>query len=211
MIDLSRQPSPGSQSTWVGSSFGHVSMADIVRMGRPQSKGSQMPCETSYSPQDAVPPNSAIYQMKPSLATSPSQSETLQDLHSSYLNMTREYGKRSSQHDFDNEGLVNGPKTSSSDVGAMMYSNQSYFQSNRTGLSSNCWSDNILVSGSNAARENFSADHVSSNQASNKQIFINDFEGTSELVDDLCKDESALDSHQQIYESRDGKFYGSEF
>ncbi|XVF60745.1 hypothetical protein PTKIN_Ptkin08bG0072900 [Pterospermum kingtungense] len=199
----------GSQSTWVDTTFGPVSMADIVRMGRPQSKGSQMPSETYYTRLDAVPPNSAIYQRKPSLVTSPSQSGQLQDLHSSNLNMTRECGKRSSQYDFDNEGHVNGPITASSDIGATMYSNQSNFHSNRIGLSSSCWSDNILVSGSSACRGNIRSNHVSSDQASNKQILINNSEGTSEHDDDLCKDANAPDSHQQIYESPEGIGRGS--
>ncbi|XWS41038.1 hypothetical protein CRYUN_Cryun17cG0046700 [Craigia yunnanensis] len=209
MIDSSLQPSPRSQSTWVGATLGHVTMADIVRMGRPQSKGSQMPCETSYSPQDAVPPNSAIYQMKPSLATSPSQFGTHQDLHSSNLNMTCESGKKSSQHDFDNEWPVNDPITASSDIGATMYSNQSYLHSNRANLSSNCWSDNIIASESNAVWENLSSDHVSSAQASNKQIFMSDSGGTSKHDDDLCKDASSPDSHRLIYEPREGISRGS--
>ena len=209
MIDSSLQPSSGSQSTWVGATSGHVTMADIVRMGRPQSKGSQMPCETSYTPQDAVLSNSAIYQMKPSLATSPSQLETYEDLHSSDLNMIRESGKKSSQHDFDNEWPVNEQITASSDIGATMYSNQSYLHSNRANLSSNCYSNNILVSESNASRENLSSDHVNSAQASSKQIFMNDSGGTSEHDDDLCKDTSSPDSYRQIYEHQEGKFSGS--
>ena len=210
MIDSSLQPSSGSQSTWVGATSGHVTMADIVRMGRPQSKGSQMPCETSYTPQDAVLPNSAIYQMKLSLATSPSQLETYEDLHSSDLNMIRESGKKSSQHDFDNEWPVNEQITASSDIGATMYSNQSYLHSNRANLSSNCYSNNILVSESNASRENLSSDHVNSAQVSSKQIFMNDSGGTSEHDDDLCKDASSPDSYRQIYEPRE-KLSGSEF
>ncbi|XVF14488.1 hypothetical protein REPUB_Repub09cG0064400 [Reevesia pubescens] len=204
MTDSSLQPSPGSQPPWVGSTLGHITMADIVRMGRPQSKGSQMPCETSYTPQDDIPPNSAIYQMKPSPTTSPSQFATHQDLQSSDLNMTCESGKKSSQHDFDNEWPVNDTITVSSDIGATKYSNQSYLHSNGSNLSSNCWSDNVLASESIAARENLSSDHVSSAQASNKQIFMNDSGGTSEHSDDLCKDASSPDSCRPIYEPQEG-------
>ncbi|XVF16805.1 hypothetical protein REPUB_Repub10bG0063800 [Reevesia pubescens] len=204
--DSSLQPSLGSQSTWVGATLGHVTMADIVKMGRPQSKGSQMPCETSYSPQEAVPPNSAIYQMKPSLSTSPSQLGTHQDFHSSDLNMTHESGKKSSQHDFDNEWPVNEPIPASSDIGSTIYSNQSYLHINRANLSSNCWSENILVSERNAARTNLSSDHVSSAEASNKHIFMSASGGTSENDDDLCQDTSSPDSYRQIYEPQDAKF-----
>ncbi|XWS30110.1 hypothetical protein CRYUN_Cryun24cG0089900 [Craigia yunnanensis] len=204
MIDSSLKPSPGSQSTWVGGTLRHVTMADIVRIGRPQRKGSQMPCETSYTPQDAVPLNSATYQMKPSLATSPSQFGTHQDLHSSNLNMTHESGKKSDQNDFDNEWLVNDPITASSDIGATMNSDQSYLHSNRANLSSSCWSDNFLESKSNAARENLISGHVGSAQAYNKQIFMNDSGEISEHDDDMCNNASSLDSYWQVYEPQEG-------
>lgn len=213
MIDSSLQPSLGSQPTRVGATLGHVTMADIVRMGRPQSKGSQMPCETSFIPQDAVLPNSAIYHMKPSDATSPSQPGTHQDLQSSDLDMTFESGKKSSQHDFDNEWPVVEPITASSDIGSTMYSNQSYLYSNRANLSNNCWSDNILVTESDAARENLSSDHTSSVQASSKQIFMNGSEGTPKHDDDLSKNKnsSSPDSYRQIHEHQEGKFSCSKF
>ncbi|XP_022740662.1 uncharacterized protein LOC111292507 isoform X2 [Durio zibethinus] len=212
MIDSSLQPSPGSQSTWVGATLEHVTMADIVRMGRPHSKGSQMLCETSFTAQDAVPPNSAIYQMKPSLANSPSELGTHLDLHSSDLNMTSESGKKFSQHDLDDEWPVNEPITGSSDIGAKMYSNPSYSHSNRANLSSNCWADNILVSESNVAGENLSSessDHVSSAQASNKKILMNHSGGTFEHDDDLCKDTGSCDSYRQIYNHQGGIGRGS--
>ncbi|KAK6259373.1 hypothetical protein SCA6_013847 [Theobroma cacao] len=206
MIDSSLQPSLGSQPTRVGATLGHVTMADIVRMGRPQSKGSQMPCETSFIPQDAVLPNSAIYHMKPSDATSPSQPGTHQDLQSSDLDMTFESGKKSRQHDFDNEWPVVEPITASSDIGSTMYSNQSYLYSNRANLSNNCWSDNILVTESDAARENLSSDQTSSAQASSKQIFMNGSEGTPKHDDDLSKNKnsSSPDSYRQIHEHQEG-------
>ncbi|GMI67750.1 hypothetical protein HRI_000444200 [Hibiscus trionum] len=205
MIDSSMQPSYGSQSSWVGNTLEHVAMADIVRMGRPKSKGSQMSCETSYSPQDAVPPNGTIYQMKPFLPTSDSKLRTDQDFHSSDLNTTSESGKKSSQHGFDNEWAVNVPMTGSGDIGGAVYSNQSYLHGNKYNLSSNCWSDNILVSESNVGKKNLSPNLVNSAQASNKQIFMSDYGGTSEYDDDLRKDTHLPDSYGQIYEHLEGR------
>ncbi|XP_034905091.1 uncharacterized protein [Populus alba] len=51
----SAQLSSGTQAAWSGGTTGHVSMADIVRMGRPRSKGSQNMMDTSCTPQDVVP------------------------------------------------------------------------------------------------------------------------------------------------------------
>ncbi|OMP05925.1 hypothetical protein COLO4_08450 [Corchorus olitorius] len=179
MIDSSLQQSHGSQSAWVGAS-GHATMADIVKMGRPQSKGSQMPCETSYTPQDAVPPNTAVYLMKNSHASSPSESGTHHDLHSSDLDMSREFGKKSSQHEFDNGWHTIEPITTS-DIGETMYSDQSYLQNNRPNLSSNCWSENATGG----------------------------LVGTRKQDDDLCKNTGSPDSYQQIYEHQEGIGRGS--
>ncbi|XP_061968410.1 uncharacterized protein LOC133691825 isoform X3 [Populus nigra] len=51
----SAQLSSRTQAAWSGGTTGHVSMADIVRMGRPRSKGSQNTMDTSCTPQDVVP------------------------------------------------------------------------------------------------------------------------------------------------------------
>ncbi|XVE86241.1 hypothetical protein DITRI_Ditri18aG0019800 [Diplodiscus trichospermus] len=209
MIYSSLQPSSGKQSTWVGATFGHVTMADIVRMGEAQSKESHVPCEKSYTPQDAFPPNSAIYEIKPSIATLPSQFGIHHDLHFSNVNMTGESGKKSSRHDFDSDWLVNEPITACSDIGATMYSNQSDLHGNKANLSSNHWSDNILASDSSAAGENHISDHFSSDQASNKQIFMNHSGGPSQNDNYMCKDASSHDSCWQTYEPHEGIGRGS--
>ncbi|KAK8716439.1 hypothetical protein V6N13_043748 [Hibiscus sabdariffa] len=196
MIDSSMQPSYGSQSSLVGSTLEHVAMADIVRMGRAKSKGLQISCETSYCPQDAVPRNATIHQMKPSFPTSDSKLGTDQE----DLNMTSESGKKSSQHGFDNGWAVNEPMTGSRDIGGAIYSNQSYLHDNKANLSSNSWSDNILVSESNVGTKNLSPNLVNSAQASNKQKFTSDSGRTSEYDDDLRKDTHLPDSYGQIYE-----------
>ncbi|KAE8669555.1 Magnesium transporter CorA family protein [Hibiscus syriacus] len=188
VIDSSMPPSHRLQSSWVGSTVEH----DIVKM-------------------DAVPPNSTIYQMKPSLATSDSKLGTVQELDFSDLNMTFESGKKSSQNGFDNEWAINETITVSDDIGGTTYSNQSNLHSNKTNLSSSCWSDNILVSESNVGWKNLSPNHVSSALASNKQIFTSDSGGPSEFDDDLHKDTSLPDSYRLIYERLESKFLSSEF
>ena len=99
--------------------------------------------------------------------------------------------------------IMSGPITTSSDIGSTMYSNLSYLHSNRANLSSSCQSDNNLESESNAARENLISGHVSSAQASNKQIFVNDSGGTSEHDYDLCNNASSPDSYRQVYEPQE--------
>lgn len=72
----SAQLSSGTQAAWSGGTTGHVSMADIVRMGRPRSKGSQNMMDTSCTPQDVVGSvYSSQYCHKSSCDSSPSPPE----------------------------------------------------------------------------------------------------------------------------------------
>ncbi|RWV93950.1 hypothetical protein GW17_00043556, partial [Ensete ventricosum] len=48
-ISMPMQPSSGFQNSWLGKP-GHVSMADIVKMGRPQGKPIGMPSGANVSP-----------------------------------------------------------------------------------------------------------------------------------------------------------------
>ncbi|KAH8515576.1 hypothetical protein H0E87_004150 [Populus deltoides] len=98
----SAQLSSGTQAAWSGGT-GHLSMADIVRMGRPRSKGSQN-MDTSCTPQDVVGSvNSSQYCHKSSCDSSPSPPEMhkcLQCPHPSQVPETiHESGVAASSHD----------------------------------------------------------------------------------------------------------------
>ncbi|XP_011026251.1 PREDICTED: uncharacterized protein LOC105126918 isoform X2 [Populus euphratica] len=96
--------SSGTQAAWSGGTTGHISMADIVRMGRPRSKGSQNMMDTSCTPQDVVGSvNSSQYCHKSSCDSSPSPPEMhkyLQCPHPSQMPETiHESGVAASSHD----------------------------------------------------------------------------------------------------------------
>ncbi|XP_034932445.1 uncharacterized protein [Populus alba] len=55
VVSSSSQPSPGYQSAWIGVP-GQVSLADIVKMGRPQNKASTMPSHQSVNHHHATAP-----------------------------------------------------------------------------------------------------------------------------------------------------------
>lgn len=64
IVSSSSQPTPAYQSAWAGVP-GHVSMADIVKMGRPKaSTRPTVATETSYSKPSAVAPNTSYYSGK---------------------------------------------------------------------------------------------------------------------------------------------------
>ncbi|XXG67801.1 hypothetical protein AAC387_Pa06g1062 [Persea americana] len=84
-VSLPSQPSSGFQPAWLGVP-GQVSMADIVKMGRPHRRASNLPItttEASYPPHNAVMPNT----LHPSVNHPPiyttQASESHHELHSS--------------------------------------------------------------------------------------------------------------------------------
>lgn len=84
-ISLSSQLPTGFQPTWLGAP-GQVSMADIVKMGRPKQRAFNLPIaamETSYSPQNANMPNTSQYGVKHTPVYPSPTSESCHDLHSS--------------------------------------------------------------------------------------------------------------------------------
>lgn len=77
------QHSTSCQPAWLGSSSGHVSMADIVRMGRPASKSSQVSVEAaSFTHSDM------IHYEKPYQVSASAQAESHNDLHSQNVSNT---------------------------------------------------------------------------------------------------------------------------
>lgn len=85
------QMSSGTQAACSGVTAGHVSMANIVRMGRPYNKGSQITSVTSYTPQDVVDSvSSSQYCRKPSCDSSPSPPVMHQGLQCSHPSQVAE-------------------------------------------------------------------------------------------------------------------------
>ncbi|KAJ0111410.1 hypothetical protein Patl1_01453 [Pistacia atlantica] len=82
-ISSSVQLSLGLQPAWPGVSKGHLSMADIVRRGRQENRGSEMSTEISCLPQLAASTNSSHSHIKSPQTSSPPESMMHQDLHSS--------------------------------------------------------------------------------------------------------------------------------
>lgn len=81
------EPSPAQQPVWSGTSAGHLSMADIVRLGRPSSKHSHISSETtSYTRQDAVTTNLDHYYEKSSQAPTTTQVELHRDILHNFIN-----------------------------------------------------------------------------------------------------------------------------
>lgn len=195
-ISAAVQPSSGCQSAWLLASAGHLSMADVVRLGRHSSKSSQISPEASYTHPDAVTGNSYDHYPKPPCQVSaPIQAESHHDLHpQNASNLSRTIYKldvSGGQKAFlDGWPVIEHPSAATSSnldesVGpdADIYSNQSNYYSNGSKLSRNCLSDSVQSSDWNVTDENITTDHIVPASASSGQKSV-----TNDSVASQCDD-----------------------
>ncbi|CAK7346676.1 unnamed protein product [Dovyalis caffra] len=213
-ISSSVQLSSGTQAAWSGGTSGHVSMADIVRMGRPHNRGSQIPMETSYTPQDVVDKvNSSQHRRKPSCDSSSSPPEVHQGLqrpHMSRVSETiHESGLKASFHDewpvFEQQTAADGSFTFnvSNTSSTEMFSNQSYFFGDGTNLTEDHKLEDVQVSGRDAANKNPGSYCAESAFPCRRQENVSSAVGGSRCGDGLLKD-ITHDSWRSMNDHREG-------
>ncbi|KAL9394713.1 hypothetical protein Peur_013998 [Populus x canadensis] len=168
--------SSGTQAACSGVTAGHVSMANIVRMGRPYNKGSQITSVTSYTPQDVVDSvSSSQYCRKPSCDSSPSPPVMHQGLQCSHPSQVAETIHDShvsaSFHDewpvFDQQTAADG-----------------------TNLTEDCQLEEVQVSESDAANKNPVSNCAESAFPCRRQENVNSAVGDSCWGDGLLRDTS---------------------
>ncbi|KAJ6709107.1 DUF1296 FAMILY PROTEIN [Salix koriyanagi] len=180
--------SSGTQAAWSGGTTGNVSMADIVRMGRPRSKGSQN-MDTSCTPQDVVGSvNSSQDCHKSSCDSSPSPPEMHQFLqcpHPTQVPETmHESGVAASSHDelpvFEQQTAVDHQ------------------------------SEKVQVSDRDAAKKNPGSYCAESAFSCRRQENVNTVVGDSHGGDCLVKDKT-YDSQSCMNDNREGTGSGFQF
>ncbi|KAK0589325.1 hypothetical protein LWI29_012662 [Acer saccharum] len=214
-ITSSMQPSSGLQPSWSGVSKGHVSMADIVKMGTQLSKGLQMSSEVSYAPQYDASSNLPHYCIKSSQISTTPDSEMHQDLYSYHPSnvseIIHESGMTAGQHGFDNKWPVYEHQTAASGsslfdasgaIDADVYSNQSSLHSDRAYMSRNSQSQELQVSERDVDSQNLNSNYNGSDSAASRQIFVNSSGGASN--DDSLKETSSYVSHSHMHNHQEG-------
>ncbi|KAK9284994.1 hypothetical protein L1049_024176 [Liquidambar formosana] len=228
-IASSAQETPGFQSSWSGAP-GHVSMADIVRLGRLQSKASSTPImstETSYSPHDSVAPNSSHDYVKRPQISAPLVAESHQDSWSqnpvsNVSESINEPGISAGQHVYHEEWpVIDKPAAASGssvlDASAVsdaeIYPYPSNSHSSRANVSQNYQPDDVQVSDEDVAFKNYIAEHngsasVSSRQimvdsADKKKIMVDSAGGVSQLDNDSLKVMRSYHSHGQTFDHQE--------
>ncbi|KAF3444984.1 hypothetical protein FNV43_RR14677 [Rhamnella rubrinervis] len=224
-ISASVQPSSGCHSAWSGDTE-HLSMADVVRMGRLPNKGLQIASEASCVDQDRVTANSNQFYVNQSQVSAPLQLELCHDRpsqnHSNGLEMFCQPGITAGQNDsLDEWPLVEQPtaargslvlETSVASASAI-YSNLSNFHGNGSNMSRNHHSDDGQVSEEDFTGKRRSSDRIDSvsASASSEQKFAINAVETSHCDEDFHQYSSSYDSRMPSYkyEEASGSCCGS--
>lgn len=181
-ISASVQPSQGNQSSWLTTSSGHFSMADIVKLGRNPSKGSHISSETSSLHQDAFETNSFNYN----------------------VGSSQNSGDTAGQNAFRDEWLVIEQPIAASGSSALSanvetHTNRSNSYINESNMPRDYQSDKVQVSEVGFSNENRSSDH----NASGRQKFVDASGGRSYRTDNLSNS-SSYGSHRCTNENEEG-------
>lgn len=211
------QPSPGNHSTSFGTSSGHLSMAEIVKMGRPPSKGSHISSDTSSHP-DAFATNLCNCRVESSQTSAFLEPEMHRCMHSqnpSHVSeMIHKPGDTSGQNAFHDEWpVIEQPtaasRSSVSSANVEIHANQSNLYINDSNMPRDCQSHKVQVSEGNYSSQNLSSDHNAYAFASSRQKMVDASSGRSYCVDDLSSNSSSYDSHRSAYENGEGTGFGS--
>lgn len=198
-LHLSAQPSPGSQPAWSGPP-GHVSMADIVRMGKPQGKASSTPImstETTYYPYGAVSSNTSSHS-----ATHPHEVSLPQNPISNVSEI--EPGTTVGQHGHHEDWpVIEQSRAASTASDTEIYSYPSSSHSSRANLSYR-QPDELVQASEDVPVRYPSTEHNGSTSASSRQTGMDSAWGASHLDCDSPKDTSSCHTRQYTFERQEG-------
>ncbi|XP_042494392.1 GBF-interacting protein 1-like isoform X2 [Macadamia integrifolia] len=213
-VSLSSQPSPGFQPAWVGVP-GQISMADIVRMGRP--KASRTPIvsnESSFPPPSAALTSTSQLAVKHPLASGSLSSESHHNVNSSQgtaskvPEINQGLGIPTSQHVshdewplVDQSQAASGSSVLEPSAASEVYADTHVDRANHhlTSLS-----DEVRVSEESFTDENLGTDHAGSTSASNRHMQEDNSGVTSHFDNASFENMSSLHPHRHAFEPQEG-------
>ncbi|XP_058101215.1 actin cytoskeleton-regulatory complex protein PAN1-like isoform X2 [Magnolia sinica] len=215
IIPFSSQPSPGFQPAWMGVP-GQVSMADIVRMGRPHGKASNVSAastETSYPPHNANVSSTSPHSVKHPPVSMPLPSESYHDLHSTQDPASKvseiipDQGIAVNQHISCDEWPlveqspgVSGSSVADSAGASVLYAeppSSSTLHVDRTTLHLNSRLDEVQVTEGIVAIDNLTA------EASDRQLQGDDSGGGSHFDDNSFENRSSYQPQRLAFEHQE--------
>ncbi|XP_077250954.1 uncharacterized protein LOC143890240 isoform X2 [Tasmannia lanceolata] len=219
-ISLSSQPSSGFQPAWVRAP-GQVSMADIVKMGRPHGKPSNTPIsapEVSYSAHNANMLNTSEHNVKHPLDSKPLPSESQHNIHSSqepaskFSEIIHEPGMAVSQHASRDDWPLIDPSTAASgpsvvepsgSSGVYADPSSSSLDADRVNVHLNPQLDEVRVMEGDDTVENLAADCIGPASASDRLIQADNSGSISHFDDGPFQSRGAYPSQRLAFEHQE--------
>lgn len=197
----SSQPSSGFQSAWLGVP-GQVSMADIVKMGRPQPKASTMTNSSMHSGNHQnvpAPPSGAFHH---NLPLSQDHGSKVSELHS-------DIGVVSSQDD-EWPSIEQPPAASLSSVveapvDSGIYADSSNLSVDRTNQRLKSQFDEVQVAEDDPA-ETLDQNYIAPASVSGRNMQEDDSAGVSGFDNNLYKDMTSYQPHGHAFEHSEGDY-----
>lgn len=201
-VSSSSQPSPGYQSAWTGVP-GQVSMADIVKMGRPQNKASTMPSHQSVNHHHAT---------APPLAASHHDFHSSENHASKVVEINTEPEIDVNQHVHSNDewpSIEQPTAASASPVREVPADSELYGDLSNLPLdrgSQHVKSQFDDVQSSEDADESFDANHVGPASVSTRNMQEDCSGGSSIFDNNMYGNINSYQSHRHTFENNEGEF-----
>ncbi|KAJ4975556.1 hypothetical protein NE237_000662 [Protea cynaroides] len=213
-IPSSSQPSPGFQPAWVGVP-GQISMADIVRMGKPKvSSAPIVSNEASFPPPSAVLTNASENTLKHPFASGSFSAESHHNLYSFQVSVSKvpetnhEPGIATSQHILHDEWPLVEQSLAATRSSVLEPSAASEVYADSHVDRANCQltslSNEVQVSEGDGTVDNLGTDCVGSASGSNMHIQEDNSGGTSHFDNASFKNMSSLHPHRHAFEPQEG-------
>lgn len=196
----SSQPSSGFQSAWLGVP-GQVSMADIVKMGRPQIKAAAVPNSSIHSGNhNNVPaPSGALHH---NLHLSQDHSSKVSEMHSDpgvVPSQDDEWPSIEQPSAASLSSVVEGP------VDSGIYAESSNLSFERTNQRLKSHLDEVQVAEDGPA-DTLDQNYVAPASVSGRNIQEDDSEGVSAFDNNLYKDMTSYQPHGHAFEHSEGDY-----
>ncbi|XP_042485640.1 GBF-interacting protein 1-like isoform X2 [Macadamia integrifolia] len=185
----SSQPSPGYQPAWVGVP-GQISMADVVRMGRPKASCTPIVSnEASFPPPTAVLTNVSQNTLKHPIACGSLSAESNHNLYSSLDTVSK-------VPETDHEPGIATSQHNSHDERPMVEQSQA--------------ANEVQVSEGDVTVENLGTDCAGSASGSNRHTLEDNSGGMSHFDNTSFQNMSSLHPHRHAFQAQEGKQWDSE-
>lgn len=200
----SSQASSGFQSAWLGVP-GQVSMADIVKMGRPQAKASAMPNSSIHSGNHHTvppPPSGALHH---NLHLSQDHGSKVSEMHGEVVIVSsQDIAAEDEWPSIEQPPAASLSSVVEAPADSVLYADSSSLSVDRTNQRLNSQLDDVQVAEDGPA-ETFTSNYIAPASISGRNIQEDESGGAPAFDNDLYKDMTSYQPHGHAFDLSEGE------